>query len=382
MLAFFAHDANESTVIKRVNAFEANGAQVLGLMFKRDRPGLARETTWHNIDLGSTRDRNYVLRLPKLAAAIVRAVRHRAVLRQCTIFYARNIDMLFVAAAVRWAIGARVPLAYEVLDVQRVFVGDGWINRLFRWLERRLLAQSRLLVVSSPDFMSMYFWPMQGYRGEWFLLENKVHASQALRPALQDDGMAAARPWVIGWFGTLRCVRSLGLLCDIADALGDRVQIHIRGTPSEEDLKLEQLEGAARLHPNVRFFGRYSSPGDLPAIYGQVHFSWSVDYLDAGANSDWLLPNRVYEGGLYGAVALARKGTATGRFVEKWGLGSAFPEPLGQSVTAYLQALDTDSYAHARRAIKQMDRSFFVDEEDTGKLLRLLCAGPHGPPTP
>jgi hypothetical protein len=167
-------------------------------------------------------------------------------------------------------------------------------------------------------------------------------------------------------------VRSLKILCHIADVLGDRVQIHIRGRTSEEDLEQRAIEEAAAHRPNVTFWGPYASPDDLPAIYGAVHFSWCVDYLDAGTNSDWLLPNRIYEGGLYGALALARRGTATGRMVERERLGWALAEPLEDSALECLCAMDEQTYRERSQFVVALPRSLFVDETDTRALLEFL----------
>jgi hypothetical protein len=366
-IAFFTHDSTESTVRKRVNAFQANGAFVFGLMFRRSRGEPVSPPNWSNVDLGETLDRNYLRRLPKLAQAILRAVRHRHDFAASEVFYARNIDMLFVAAMARWFIGSRALLAYEVLDIQRAFVGSGWINRVFRWLERRLLRMSYVLVVSSPDFMTEYFFPKQGYGGRWYLLENKILPSQMPMEARKPNSVVPGPPWTIGWFGALRCARSLEILGNIADALGDSVQIHIRGRPSESDLPSGWLDDVNR-RSNMTYFGPYVSPHDLPEIYRMVHFSWSIDYLDAGTNSDWLLPNRIYEGGLLGAIALTRQGTAAGRFVERTGLGVAFPEPLERSVVQYLRNLDAESFRRAHLLVKEAPRSLIIDEEDTAKL--------------
>jgi hypothetical protein len=99
-----------------------------------------------------------------------------------------------------------------------------------------------------------------------------------------------------------------------------------------------------------------------------------VDYLDEGTNSDWLLPNRIYEGGLFGSLALARKNTATARKVEREGLGWAFDEPLERSVAAFLRELDTGTFERARNAVAGLSRSVFVDEGDTKNLLEHLDA--------
>src|SRR5262245_46213864 len=100
-IAFFAHDSTESTVIKRVAAFQASGAHVTGFMFRRVRPKPTSAKTWDNVDLGITVDRNYARRVPKLLAGLVKVMKNRSALKRCQIFYARNIDMLLLAFLAR-----------------------------------------------------------------------------------------------------------------------------------------------------------------------------------------------------------------------------------------------------------------------------------------
>lgn len=373
-IAFFGHDSAESTVVKRVTAFQANGSHVVGFMFRRLRGTPARPPAWDNVHLGVTADRNYLRRLPQLLAALVGVLKRRVVLRRCQIFYARNIDMLFIAVVAKRLTGSPATVAYEVLDVQRVFLGAGLINKAFRWAERILLRSCDMLVVSAPDYMSHYFVPSQRFAGPWHLLENKVSAPQLPAHISRPRAVPAGPPWVIGWFGTLRCARSLNILCHIADVLGDRVMIHLRGMPSEEDLPMRAIEQASSTRTNFVYGGPYASPQDLPTIYGKVHFTWCVDYLDPGTNSDWLLPNRIYEGGLFGSLALACEHTATSRMVAREGLGWVFAEPLERTVAEFLKTLDANTYDRARKVLEAKPRSLFVDETDTRDLLKALDA--------
>src|SRR3546814_1169595 len=88
------------------------------------------------------------------------------------------------------------------------------------------------------------------------------------------------------------------MLCRIAEALPDSVEIYLRGVPTETGLAAFQQAIAG--HPNMIYGGEYRNPDDLPEIYGRVHLTWAFDFLDEGSNSDWLLPNRLYEGGYFG----------------------------------------------------------------------------------
>jgi succinoglycan biosynthesis protein ExoL len=374
LVAYFGHDSNEPTTVKRMSALAAAGARVVAFTFTRERPGMRPAERFENVHLGFTRDRDYLGRLPGLARGLAVALAHARLLRQARVIYARNIDMALVALIAKRLVGSRAAFAYEVLDIQRLFLGAGPVSAAARAAERRILAATNLLVVSSPDFLDHYFVPRQHYRGPWRLLENKIPADRA--PAAATETPAAPPPWRIGWFGRLRCRESLEILCRAADRLGGRIFVDIRGLPSEIDLPTTAIEEAVAARPNMRYGGVYASPDDLPHIYGGVHFAWCVDLLDAGTNSDWLLPNRLYEGGLFAVPALARAGTATARKTSAEGLGLTLDDPLEESLVALLTRLEASEHARMRARLAALPRDVFVDERDTSDLLAALLARP------
>jgi succinoglycan biosynthesis protein ExoL len=371
VVAFFGHDSNEPTIVKRMQAFSGGGARVVAFTFTRRRPGAVPAERFENIHLGFTEDRNYLRRLPQLMRGAAIAIAKFEIIRNADVIYARNIDMALIACIAKLLSASRAPFVYEVLDVQRIFLGDKLVNRIFRFIERRIMDMSSLLVVSSPMFMEKYFHFQQNYRGAWRLLENKISSPGGLPNRIAPRDPPPAPPWRIGWHGRLRCPRSLEILCEIADRLGDKVFIDLRGAPSEEDLPSEKIERLVASRRNMAYGGAYER-GDLANIYAGVHFSWCVDFLDAGSNSDWLLPNRIYEGGLFGAIALTRSGTATAKKAEGDRLGFAFRDPLSESVANFLEGLAVEDYAAFRDNVKNMPRSKFVDTTDSVELLHSI----------
>ncbi|HMA13844.1 MAG: glycosyltransferase [Bacteroidota bacterium] len=384
-VAFFGHDWQESTVVKRIRAFSGLGLRVVGFNFRRDKFARDFRPFWQNVHLGTTQDRAYGKRLLALLGALPKLLRYRRLLREADFFYARNIDMCALALAGRLIAGSRAPLVYEVLDVQRVFLGGGIVSRLFRWAERQLLRRSDLLVISSPGFDRHYFRSIQGYRGRLFLLENKISFAQAKavsRPTTEAAAQAAQRlgrdnKWVIGWFGTLRCPKSLDMLCRIADALPDEVEIYLRGVPTETGL--EAFERAIAGRPNMIYGGEYRNPDDLAEIYGRVHLTWAFDFLDEGSNSDWLLPNRLYEGGYFGSVALASSHTETGAKVRELGLGHTFGPSEVENLVAFLRRYTMERHLARQAHILALPLHAFCDLHDTRDLCALVLDLPRQP---
>ena len=96
--------------------------------------------------------------------------------------------------------------------------------------------------------------------------------------------------------------------------------------------------------------------------------------MDAGANSDWLLPNRLYESCGHGCIPLALAGTETARYLERRTLGlllkSLDPDSLGDLLTG----LDDTTRAALRAEIlAQNPRSWRMTQDACVDLVDLLA---------
>ena len=175
-------------------------------------------------------------------------------------------------------------------------------------------------------------------------------------------GVSRAGPLRIGWFGNLRCRRSLALLLALADRFPERVSVVMRGAPARTELgDFEQrLSGRA----NVSFGGRYVWPSDLAGLYADVDLVWAGDFHDPGANSKWLLPNRLYEGGYYATPPIAPVDSETGRWIDAHGFGFTLAEPLEQTLPAFIETLDRTRIAAARARMLHAPQDVFLQPKD------------------
>ena len=376
-VAFFGHDATENVVVKRGRAFRAEGVEVVGFTFRRGKLDHLSNPEWPNVDLGATQDLAYSQRFFALLRAVVILLGNRRLLRTATFFYARNMDMCVLAILGRLFARTRAPIVYEVLDIHKLLTTPGVIGASMRFLERQLLRRIDLLVVSSPAFVSEYFIPCQGYKRPWYLFENMVAIAAEATPEKpvscelsRPKPAGERRPWLIGWFGTLRCPESLMMLRNIAQRLPDRVEIRMRGYPST----ITPEEFAKVIHgvPNVAYGGKYKSPDDLQQMYDSVDFVWGFDFYEKGKNSNWLLPNRLYEAGLYGRPILAARNTETGRKVDELGLGWTFDEPYEQNLIEFLATVSDPDIDRVRAHILELPRSLFMDVDQMRGLLTVL----------
>ncbi len=338
---------------------EAGGARVTLAGFRR-RETLPDFGGITPLDLGMTGDRAFGQRLVAVGkAALTLGAKLKGVARPDVII-GRNLEMLALANRARAIFGADVPVVYECLDIHRLLLGQGGVSRAMRGAERFFGRNAALLMTSSPAFVRDYFEAYGQSGAPVMLLQNKTldlsgAALEAARPAsLPKDG----EPWRIGWFGALRCAKSLKLLAAFTRAMEGRFEVVLRGRPAH--VEFENFDGFVRDEPYLRFEGAYRNPDDLPAIYGEVHFSWAIDFFEEGMNSNWLLPNRLYEGCRFGAVPIAMEGTETARFLAERRLGLSLDEPKAERLSALLGNMDAESYVALRDAVAAQDPGTWI----------------------
>ena len=370
-IIYLAPDCTDSAVKKRAKAFLGLGHKLTVFSFRRDRYNVGTECAWHNIELGKSKERRLLSRLLMCLRVLWIIFRHRDLWRRASVIYARNLDLALLALVGRILTRCRAPLVYEVLDIHPLLVRNDIWGAVGRWLERRVLKRCRLLVVSSPAFVTNYFKERQQFRGETFLLENKwapegvFEGNRKLSYHLTDEETI----WTIGWFGNLRCRQSLDILTEVADALPSRVRIFMRGCASL--LGEESLMKSCEHRANMTFGGEYDAPDELPEIYSQVHFNWCADFSD-GVNSLWLIPNRIYEGGYFGIPAIAIDNTQTGRIATERQLGMTLLDPYSNSLIEMLLNMNRTNYEQLRGKVESQPVSNFVDNGDLARLLRII----------
>lgn len=355
-IAFFGHDASDAAVRRRVQGFRDDGLDVVGFtMRRRDEV----KVDWNNVDLGRTFDGAYRQRINSIFSGAKRAAAQRELLASADVIYARNLDMLATAFLAKRYARLKTPVIYEALDVHRLLTRKDLIGFVLRRIEGALLRRTKRLVVSSPGFLENYFEVRHRGLYKPYLIENRLAAGAdyGARPKQNDVLPAVSEPLRIGWVGRLRCTRSLGLLTDLARKLGPQVRIIMHGIASPEEIPdfHERIQGL----DNVEFKGRYSAPEDLSQIYRNLDLVWAGDFMEAGYNSVWLLPNRLYEGGYYAVPSIAPEGTQTAKWINARSAGFTLAENLACTMPGLIRTLIADRGAIA------VKRSHLLDMPET-----------------
>ncbi|RWP87868.1 MAG: glycosyl transferase family 1 [Mesorhizobium sp.] len=376
---YLVHDVSDPAVRRRITMLRAGGAQVTLAGFRRTANPIADIEGLRPIDLGATRDGRFGQRLAAVAKAAVSIGSKLGGMPKPDLIIARNLEMLALARRARSAFGASVPIVYECLDIHRLVLRNDVLGKALRATERFLARDVKLLVTSSPAFIANYFKPFGQVAAPIELVENKYFEAATILPgAPETEESPVGPPWRIGWFGALRCRRSLELLADFSRRMEGRFEIVLRGRPALSEFP--DFHGFVEAEPWLSFLGPYRNPEDMAAIYNDVHFSWAIDFFEAGQNSEWLLPNRLYEGCRFGAVPISMGNTETGRFLKQQDVGVLLPQASPEALEAVLGKVEEHRFARLKeRVLARNPRTWSYDRSDCRALverLRSLTAVP------
>lgn len=362
-IGYLVHNLNDPAVERRCVMLDRGGASVRLAGFCRDDEVNIATAARRPLLLGRSEDAAMLRR----AAATVQAAFFSATLRDylvdCDVILARNLEQLAIARAVA---GDR-PLIYECLDIHRSLVGTSLSARMVQAVETMLLPRVDLLLTSSPAFVDMHF-AKKRLRAPIELIENKLLIEDGADWVALPAGPAL--PITIGWFGMLRCRKTLQFLTDLVLQADGRVNVLISGKPSSAELP-HLAEQVAEV-PGMRFTGPYRY-ADLPALYGQCHFAWTIDWFEEGLNSSWLLPNRLYEAISHGTVPIALADVQVGRWLAAHDCGLLVDVP--EDTKSRLKAMDPDAIAAMQLQIARIDRKHLVADQGDCRALVSLFEG-------
>jgi succinoglycan biosynthesis protein ExoL len=379
-ILYLAHDLADPAIRRRLLTLQAGGADVTLAGFRRGADAKVALEGLQPIELGVTEDAQFLQRAGAVAKACLTLSARLKSVRKPDVIIARNLEMLAVASRANALFGGSVPIAYECLDIHRFLLRRDMVGKAMRMAEARFGRDVGLLITSSPAFVENYFKPLSSLKAPVLFIENKVldlegNLAGAPIPRPPQD----REPWKIGWFGALRCRKSLDILSVFSRAMEGRVEIVLRGRPAYSEFR--DFDATVAREPYITFGGAYRNPEDLPSIYDEVQFSWAIDFFEEGLNSQWLLPNRLYESGRHGAVPIALDGTETARFLKARGIGIVLPDTNVTTLRDTFQAMSEPGYLDAFRRLAGLDqRQWIIDRADCRLLVQRLAAVYAAPP--
>jgi succinoglycan biosynthesis protein ExoL len=372
-IAYLVHDLSDPAVHRRVRMLKTGAAQVIVIGFRRTSERPSDVEGCETVDLGETRDGAFIARIGSIASTALRLERFDNLLCGCQVVLARNLEMLFLAAKARRRYAPDASLVYECLDIHRLLLSKNPSGQLLRSIESWLMRDVDLILTSSPRFVSEYFGPRNLHR-PIKILENKVLLTDGAISRPSQSSRAGGPPWKLGWFGMIRCRRSFEILSAVAREADGNLQIKIAGRPSPKEFP--DFESLVAASPHVTFAGPYRFD-ELPALYGDVHFSWAVDFFEHGLNSSWLLPNRIYESCFFGAVPVAIDGVETARWLAERHVGAILDGAPEVSLRNFFRILTDGGYRELSGALQSIPLTALAETRQSCHQLVETFKEPH-----
>lgn len=373
---YWTPELSDAASQKRICGLRLAGAYVHVSGFERMRgPANAARAGDPDDDvvLGRTRNGDFPQRIAAILAALIKIRALKPKIYASDLMIARNLEMLFLACIAKAITRSKAAMIYECLDLHRLMLGKGVASMLLRWLERILLAQCQMVLTSSPAFVSRYFRKAQSYRGPIYLLENRMLRSSFAKFPLREQPKTDPRPtriWRIAYCGVLRCKTSLEILDQLTQRHQQRLCVDLWGKPALD--QIPDFDQIIERNPSLRFHGPYKTE-DLGAIYADADFAWAVDYYEKGGNSDWLLPNRLYESLSFGAVPIVRSATQMAQWLDQYGVKTAFGEPILAELDRFFCALNESDLRALRALIADIPpEDLFEDAQSYRELIALM----------
>jgi len=370
---YFVHDLYDAAVKKRVLMLQTGGADVVLIGFYRSSVVPTHIGSAQVIPLARTYDASFLHRLRSVFYALFFSSHYMPYTYDADVIICRNLEMLLLGRKVKRKLKT-IPLVYESLDIHRLLLGTGRFSHILRLVERLTVKKSNLLITSSPGFIKNYFKKINKLNKPILLVENKffdtemsVTTSIDTQKHQQDKDF-----YVIGWFGAIRCRKSLALLSVIARKLEGKVRVVIRGRPAYTEF--EDFLGSVEREPYIEFQGEYEFPNDLAQIYSEVDFCWAIDFFEEGGNSEWLLPNRIYEGGTFNSVPIFIKDTEIANKLERLNVGvGCNRNNLNLGLDLFFNTLEHSQYESLAKKSKQVPIGCWkVDKLQCEELVRFL----------
>jgi succinoglycan biosynthesis protein ExoL len=266
------------------------------------------------VQLGRIEHTRYFSRTGIYAQSILKL--HRE-MKDCDVIYSFNLDTLFLGWLASFFSKKNVRFIYDVADIRDVLVSRKIFGLILRTLESFLLKSTDLIVCASPEYLPGYFKKIQGIDKPAVIIENKVDPE--LVPESVENPFTGPKSGVelsIGYFGMIRCKKSMQLLLSILEQADHRYQLNLRG----KFLVSHELKERVMNLKNVHYGGTFRYPDDLKEMYQSVDLVWAA-HMHGVSNSKWAISNRFYQACAFKRPLIGQIGTQDAIRIQKYQIG-------------------------------------------------------------
>jgi succinoglycan biosynthesis protein ExoL len=354
----------------RIEALKQEGAQALILGFKRE---LYNGAPYRDpvISLGILPHGRYFIRLGTYLKALLQIIKHS---KQVQFIYVLGLDLALLTWLAMLGRRSAVKLVLEIQDIRSVLLKKGITGAIARQVEKFIVPRVDMLVVTSAAYVDDYYAQRARLRPvRHCVIENKIDDVPVMRQQLNiaDSYVKPDAILWIGYFGMLRCRRTLDIILAAAGAAQGRIRFYMRGVLHDTG----EYEQRIRSHPYVEYGGEYRSPDELGPMYGRVDMVWAC-YPDAGGSAGnwlWARTNRFYEACYFRKPIIAAAGTQDGKAVDEHKIGLCIDLHNKTQSLDILLVLNSERLDTWRRNVASLPKRLYVYGAEHRNLLQQLA---------
>jgi len=349
-----------------IRLWRKNGGKTTVAAFAR-----GNVTVWDNkvdIVLGQLKSNNILSRLPAYKRAIDDLIR---VVREHDVVFVYTLDNFVFVWMSKIAARSDIKIILFITDIRPKFIGDSLFNQITQSFLKFSFEQSELVLVTSRYYIEEFATKYLGsHPDQWFEIENRVDSEIVDF----DAGFSVSRdhPYqiVIGYFGLIRCARSVEILLSAVNQSRGNVKVIMRGILSVPPELQEEIAD----NPWILYRGPFNNPADLGEIYGSVDIVWTCyPYSTATeGNHMWAKTNRFYEAGYFKKPMIASLNTKDGDYVATEGIGLVVDLSEVERTVAQVNELVRSKIEFWRESLVKIPDKEFVYSYEFSRLYHTL----------
>lgn len=356
--------------IKRVEIINKLIDQIQIYAFERKGSYPGKKIDFEMNTLGEITHVSYLKRFVLIVKSLNKI---RSAVRKTDVVYTFGLDMLFLGwISKQLSFRKNVKLVYEVGDIREILIGKAPINNLARFLEKFLLRYVSVLVITSTAFYTEYFKKVQKTKSlRYHVVENKLDTDIMSVARSQEIAGKDNKEFTIGYFGVLRCARTLEILQMLAEKGKGKIKIYLRGLRGIKTQKeYDQLVSTERVVNE----GPYVVPDDLSAMYNSVDMVWACYPYHGKEVSNWCWAKtiRFYESCYFKKPVFVQTGTEDCKTVEQYGIGICLDLEKIEKTVDYILSLSDAEISEWKKNIDELPEHVYMYSDEHEKLITLL----------
>ncbi|MEO8568573.1 MAG: hypothetical protein ABI419_05545 [Ginsengibacter sp.] len=322
-------------------------------------------------NLGNLKNRNYLSRVFIYLKAVFLLCKLNI---KNNVFYIQGSDNLFLYNVACIITFRKPKFIYQISDIREILTTPNPINQLFSFIDALFTERALLLVVTSEAFVEEYYKnKLRHFKVNYKLIENKIHLyNQSLKNIYPLKKIETPSDVItIGYFGILRCERSIKILLGLART-NRKFVIIIRGILSPG---LKNYAHEFDKVGNIYFPGEFISPIHLKEMYNEIDLAWiCYPYGESGlGNMNWARTNRFYEAGYFNTPMITQEGTKDSFRAKEYNIGITIDLGDIETCVQELSKLNINEIEKLKNNFENINEKTFIitnDYDDVDNFLK------------